>query len=212
MALKLVTPPATEPISLTEAKAHLRVDHNDDDATISFLITVARQYVDAISGWHGHALITQTWDLILDAFPLPTSSCCWPAAPVMTETVAALPLPYPPLQSVTSIKYIDSAGAQQTMPPADYAVDTISEPGWIIPVSSWPASKAVANAIEVRFVCGFGNAADVPATIRHALLLMIGHWYENREQVLAQYEGGATVLSLPLGVECLLFPTQLLRV
>lgn len=213
MALKLVTPPTIEPISLVEAKRNLRVDHDDDDATIAFLITVATQYVDARSGWHGDALITQTWQLVLDQFPLPSPSCC--CLPVTPSGVppAALEMPFPPLQSVTSIKYIDQNGAQQTMPALDYTVDTTSKPGRIIPVTAWPTTKAVANAIEIEFVAGYGDAADdIDAPIRQGLLLLIGHWYENREQVLAQYEGSATVLPIPFGVECLLFPTQQIRV
>lgn len=211
IALNLATAPATEPISLAEAKAHLRVDHADDDATITLLISVTRQYVDAVSGWLGRALVTQTWDFVLDQFPLPMAPwCCYPltAAPP-----TALQVPWPPLQSVTSIKYIDVNGAQQTMPAGDYRVDAASTPGWILPVTTWPATKAVPNAVEIRFVAGYGDdAADVPAPIRQALLLMIGAWYENREQVIAQYEGNTTVLSLPLGAEQLLAPYRMILV
>lgn len=210
MALKLITAPTVEPISLAEAKAHLRVDHSDDDATITYLITVARQWVDAISGWHGRALISQTWDLIIDAFPLPSSSSCCPC-PVTPSGMpsAAIEMPWPPLQSVTSIKYLDADGVQQTMPATDYMADTVSDPGWLIPVTAWPSSKALANAIEIRFVAGYGSSsASVPAPIRHALLLLIGHWYENREQVLAQYEGNAVALPIPFGVHELLSPSR----
>jgi uncharacterized phiE125 gp8 family phage protein len=212
MALKIVTPPATEPISLVEAKAHLRVDHNDDDATIAFLITVARQYVDAVSGWLGRALVAQTWDLVFDAFPIPQASCCGPVTPSGMPS-AAIEMPWPPLQSVTSVKYIDTAGVETTLAATEYMVDTISDPGWLIPISAWPATKNVANAVMIRFVAGYGpTAADVPAPVRHALLLLIGHWYENREQVIAQYEGNATTLPLPFGVDALLSSFRVIRV
>jgi len=99
------------------------------------------------------------------------------------------------------------------MPATDYMVDTISTPGWVIPVTAWPSTKGVANAVAVRFVCGFGpEALDVPAPIRHALLLLIGHYYENREQVLAQYEGNAVALTIPFGIENLLSAFRLVRV
>lgn len=213
MSLRLVTAPATEPISLAEAKGHLRVDHTDDDATITFLITASRQYVDAISGWLGRALITQTWELVIDAFPTGQAQCCWPAAPVMATSSIAIEIPFPPLQSVTSIKYFDVAGIEQTMPATDYVVDTVSAPGWIVPVTSWPATLAAINAVTIRFIAGYGPAAtDVPAPIRQALLLMTGLYYENREQVIAQYEGSATVLPLPLGVESLLSAFRIIRV
>lgn len=205
MALKLVTPSATKPISLAEAKAHCRVDHSDDDATITFLIQVATEYLDAAAGWLGVALISQTWDLVVDAFPAPSAPpCCAPVTPSGSPS-AAIELPWPPLQSVTSVKYVDVDGVQQTMPALDYMVDTVSKPGWVIPVTAWPSTKAVANAVEIRFVAGFGAAStDVPATIRSAILLLVGHWYENREAVLAQYEGSATALPLPFAVDALL--------
>lgn len=206
MSLKLITPPA-DLISLAEAKAHLLVDHDDDDATITFLILAATQYVDAKTGWLGRALMTQTWDLIVDAFPTPTTTCCWPVASVMSPSSAAIQIPWPPLQSVESVKYIDQNGDQQIMPATDYMVDNVSEPGWIIPVTAWPATKAVANAVSIRFVAGYGDApADVDAPIRQALFLFIGHLYENREAVIAQYEGSATALPLPFGFEALLSP------
>src|SRR5262245_18579900 len=114
MALKLITPPA-DLISLAEAKAHLRVDHDDDDATITFLISAATQYADARTGWLGRALMSQTWDLVVDAFPTSTR-CCWPVAPVTVSSAAAIQIPWPPLETVSSVKYLDADGVQQTMP------------------------------------------------------------------------------------------------
>lgn len=208
MALRLITAPAIEPISLAEAKAHCRIDHNDDDATVTFLIDVATEYLDATAGWLGVALITQTWELVVDAFPTPTPAACRPCCFQITPSgtpAAAIELPWPPLQSVMSVKYVDVNGLQQTMPPSEYMVDNVSKPGWVVPLTTWPATKATANAVEIRFVAGFGDdATDVPATIRIAILLLVGHWYENREAVLAQYQGSATALPLPFAVDALL--------
>src|SRR6185295_4859943 len=101
----------------------------------TFLITVARQYVDAISGWLGRALMTQTWALAGNGLSIPASACCG------STPSGAIEIPWPPLQSVTSIKYLDANGQEQTLPPADYTVDTISEPGLVIPATAWPGSK-----------------------------------------------------------------------
>lgn len=162
MALTLVTPPAEEPISLADAKAHLRVEHTDDDALIALYITAARQTVDGKDGWLGRALVTQTWDVSLDAFPS-----------------GEIELPLQPLQSVASVTYDDVDGAAQTLDPAGYTFDPT---GWIVAGSSgWPATLSAINAVRARFVAGYGAAADVPAPIRAALLLMVGHLYANRE-------------------------------
>lgn len=187
MALVLVTGPAIEPIALAEAKLHLRVDDTADDNLITALITVARERVEHITR---RALITQTWDLKLED---------WPSGD-------ELRIPLPPLQSVTSVKYLDQDGAESTMDSADYIVDTASEPGRIVLAwdATWPSSTTLypANPITVRFVAGYGDAgSDVPQAIRQAMLLMIGEWYENRENA-----GEARLQQISLSAEALLWP------
>ena len=192
MALTLVTGPAVEPVSLTEAKSHLRVDITDDDALITALITAARQMAEEISR---RALITQTWKYILDA---------WPKGDELT-------LPLPPLQSVASITYKDKDGNSATFSSGSYIVDADCEPGRVVLAygATWPSTTLYpAGAITVQFTAGYGDSAsDVPQAIRQAMLLMIGHWYENREQVTV----GAVAREIPLGVEALLWPYRVLR-
>lgn len=189
MALKLVTPPAAEPITLTEAKAHLRVDIPDDDTLINSLIVSARQYAEMVTR---RALITQTWRLLLDEFP--------------TENTIYIPLP--PLSAVSSVTYYDLNNTQQTMPSADYIVDTDSQPGRIVLADgkNWPAIYNRPNAVSIQFDAGYGTAANVPQPIKQAMLLMIGHWYENREAVAA---GGLS--PLPFAVDALLAPYRVWR-
>lgn len=191
MTLKLITAPATEPVTSSEAKSHLRVDTTADDTLIGTLITAARQHVE---NHLRRALITQTWELVMDAFP---------AGDVIR-------LPRPPLVSVTSIKYTDVAGNESTLSSAAYVVDTDSTKGRVVLKSgeSWPSDTlAAANGVRVRYVAGYGSAAAVPNPIRQAILLLIGTLYENRESVLVAQ--GVTVAQLPFGVEALLMPYRI---
>ena len=191
MTLKLITAPATEPVTSSEAKSHLRVDTTADDTLIGTLITAARQHVE---NHLRRALITQTWELVMDAFP---------AGDVIR-------LPRPPLVSVTSIKYTDVAGSESTFSSAAYVVDTDSTKGRVVLKSgeSWPSDTlAAANGVRVRYVAGYGSAAAVPNPIRQAILLLIGTLYENRESVLVAQ--GVTVAQLPFGVEALLMPYRI---
>lgn len=168
MPLSLVTPPAVEPVTLTEAKAHLRRDDTADDTLIATLITAARQNLDGRDGWLGRALVTQTWDLTIDgAFP---------------DEIA---VPLPPLQSVTSVTYVDTDGATQTLATDQYRVLTDRAPAMIVPAHgvTWPSTRDQKAAVTVRFVAGYGDADDVPAPIKAAMLLHIGTMYRDRESV-----------------------------
>jgi uncharacterized phiE125 gp8 family phage protein len=191
--LKLILAPDSEPITLVEARLHLRLDatgspaSHPDDSLVTSLIKAARQHIDGKDGLLSRALITQTWELQLDVFP-----------------TSEIRLPLPPLQSVSSVKYDDIAGVEQTVATADYVVDTVTPPGWVIPVTgkSWPATLETPNAVRVRYLAGYGNASAVPEPIKAAMKLLIGHWYENREEVNV----GNIVTSLPMAAEALLSP------
>lgn len=186
MSLVVAVPPTQEPFTLDEAKLHLRVDITDDDYLIQGLIAAARKAAERITR---HALLLQTWDLYLDEFP-------------MTDRIV---LAWPPLQSVTHIKYTTSAAVESTFAAASYQVDTYSTPARIVLKDgySWPSDTLqVINGVVVRFVAGFGGPEDVPDDIRQAMLLMIAHWYENREAVATS---GAVPKEIPFGVDALLY-------
>lgn len=183
MGLILITAPATEPVTLTEAKAHLRVTGADDDTYITALITMARQYAEVFTR---RALITQTWDLYLDAFP---------------DYDIALPMP--DLQSVTSVTYVDTDGVSQVLSSALYQVDLASIRGRIAPAynEEWPDTREETyGAVKVRFVCGYGAASAVPETIKGAMKLLIGHWFENRMEATAE-----TIKQIPMGANNLMW-------
>lgn len=184
MALVLKTPPATEPISLQEAKLYLRVDANDEDTLIAGLITVAREYVERITG---RALITQTWQQVLDRFP------------------SVFALPKPPLRAVVSIAYKTEDGLTHVIPATDYVVDAASEPARIVPAPglAWPSDTLYpVGGVVVEFEAGYGDAADVPIPIKQAILLLVGHFYEHREAVIV----GSNATLLPFAVAALLSP------
>lgn len=168
--LVLVTPPAEEPLTLGEAKDHLRVTSTDEDSLIGRLIVVARQ---AVERRLGRALITQTLDYTLDAFP----------------TGDVIELPRPPLRSVTSVKHTPDGGVETTFASASYLVDTTGNPGRIVLAvnQSWPSDLLqAANGVVIRFVAGYGAApTDVPEPIRQALAVHLGTLYEHREALVA---------------------------
>lgn len=198
MGLRQIAEPAAEPITLTEAKQHLRVDHPDDDALIAGLISAARIAAENICR---RAFVTQKWELVIDSFPrrmffgsIVTVASYEQIIPnlQMMETgytvrfrAGKIELPLARLQSVDYVKYLDKNGVQQTLDPAQYIVDGDSEPGIIAPAygAYWPDSQSVPNAVRIGFTAGYGDAAKVPAGIKAWMLMRIGAMYENREEV-----------------------------
>lgn len=174
MAAKLITAPTSEPITLDEAKLHLRVDGTAEDALITALIVAARQGAEQMTG---RALMSQTWEIAFDKF---------------ADVVI---LQRPPLVSITTVTYLDEAGVSKTLAPAAYVLDSYSEPARLTPVAGtcWPTTLHQANAVVIRFACGYASAADVPQEIKSWMLLRIGMMYENRESVVT----GVTVAEVP---------------
>lgn len=169
MAWKIVTPPAAEPVTLTEAKNHLKVEHSADDALITTLISAARQFIERQTGL---ALVTQTIDEFFDEFP-----------DAIDDGTEHIELTVWPVQSVTSIKYYDSAGTLTTFASTNYRLDDASRPARIAlePDADWPDTFEVPGAVVVRYEAGFGDASAVPELLKAAVLLLVADLYENRE-------------------------------
>lgn len=148
MALITITPPAIEPVSLSDVKTAARIDGTEFDTELSLIIPAMRMDAEHILC---RRLITQTVELVLDEFP-------------STDDLALL---LPDVQSVVSVKYVDKSGAQITLDPAAYSLDSDSTPCWLLVLTSWPSTYDAANAVRVRYIVGYGPAAtDVPNNIR----------------------------------------------
>lgn len=193
MTLVLITAPTVEPVTLAEAKLHSRIDVTDDDALVTAQIVAARMYCEQ---WTRLALVTQTWEAVLNDWPLGR------------EYV----LPLAPLASVVSVKYTNDAGVEATMAATDYLVDTARKPGRMVlrTAASWPSvTLQEASGIKIRFTAGYGaTAAAVPQPLRQGMLLLIGTWYENRE-AMAFVVGMPT--EIPHTVQALWRPYQVAR-
>lgn len=206
-AVTQITPPAVEPISLAQAKAHLRVDISDDDAYITALIIAARQYAE---NYTKRVFITQTWNLLVDDFSMYRNGLFFLPSSI-TPWTQELVIPKAPLQSIVSINYLNTAGVSTTLDPSLYTVDTSSLPGRLYPSYGqiWPSTQAFPHAVTIQFIAGYGLAAAVPNTIVQALLLLVSHWYENREPIVA--ERGVVPAELPLAVDALLGVEQVIE-
>lgn len=179
-----VTAPAALPVSVADAKTHLRVDHATDDALIQRLIEAAVGAIDGPPGI-GIAMVSQVWRLSLDSFPC-----------------SVIELPLGPVLTVDSITYVDTAGATQTLPSGDYQTDITRNPARIAPAYGkfFPSTRLGLNAVKVQFTAGFGAASAVPSDLKSAILLIVGNLYTNRDATVL----GAAVAQLPMGVDAIL--------
>lgn len=185
MRTELVTPPEVEPITLAEAKRHLRDPPDVDDDVIGGFVIAARQMVE---NELRRAIITQTWDLYLDGWPygggyfnrsireqgpgfgwLPSNG----GVPIQLDR--------PRLQSIESITYVDEAGVTQTLPTSAYDVSP-GTPGRVQAKSgtTWPTTRNQMDAVRIRYVCGYGDPEDVPKCVLVGIKLLLSHLYENR--------------------------------
>lgn len=184
MRTVIYSAPAVEPVDLDEAKLHLRLDGGEHNALLNSLIAAARLNLEET---YGVRMITQTWDLYLDTFP-------------GNDRIV---MPYIPLASISGVYYTPDGGSEATFAASNYVVDNKSEPGQIVLKSSasWPGDTLEpANGVRIRFVCGYGaSGASIPAPIKQALLLLMGHLYEHPEL----YEVGP-VMAVPFSVNSLM--------
>ena len=182
----LLTAPAAEPVSLDEAKAYLRVEHNDDDEPIAALAAGARIYVEAQTR---RALITQAWRLSFDAWP--------PDGRLRVEPA--------PLKSLDAARVYDLDGTTQAIATASFALDPAFSALLFVP---WAVTQPgrIAAGIELDVTVGYGDAAtDVPEPLRQAIRALVAHWYDNRG--VAAGSGSAL---LPATVGALLAPYRVL--
>lgn len=198
MSIRVIEPPAVEPLTIQEAKAHLRVDSDVEDSYISSLIVAARQTAEI---WLRRALITQTILSTLAIQEMPSGRLSGP----VERPSKALELPRPPLQEVLSVEVEERPGIWRSLPTTSYAVDVDEEPGIIYPTSGcWNGSR-----IRVTYKAGYGDTGDkVPFPIRQAMLLLIGDWYENRQNIIT----GVNLRELPRGAAELLSPFRIWEV
>ena len=187
MPLQLVTPPAEEPVSLIDAKLHLRVDFDEDDTLIASLITAARLAAETKTG---RQFTTARWKMVLDSFPGP-SLMGVPAGQTFTLPGHAILLLKCPVQAVVAIRYLDMGAVEQTMPAATYTVDNACEPARITPVFGqiWPICLPQIGAVSVIFDAGYGSAAQVPEGIKSWIKLRVGSLYAHREEVAVVSRG-----------------------
>lgn len=164
---KVTTAPAVAVLTTAQAKAHLRVDFAADDDVIAALVDAATKRAEQETGL---ALINQTVRAELHAAP---------------SSGTAIELPVAPLSSVTSVTYRDSSNVEQTLASAAYQTSAPSEGrAYIVEAEgySWPSTRVGVESLVVTFVAGFGAAATaVPQDIKQGILLLVGHWYSNRE-------------------------------
>lgn len=191
--LRVVTKPTVEPVTLAEAKAHCRVDATADDAYIATLIQTAREWVES---YLDRQLIHTELEMSLEEFP---------------ESDEEIDLPRPPMataagKTAVAVTYTLSTQATASLASNTFRIDRHATPGRIYPLygQNWPADRLDdENAILVRWWAGYGpSGTDVPAPIRHAILMLVGHWYDGSRQ--AAVSTGAVPQDVPFGVTSLL--------
>lgn len=183
----LLLAPAEHPVTLMEAKAHLRVEHSEEDLLITNLISAATSHLDGWTGTLGRCLVTQTWRQDYIGF------------------CSKLRLPLHPVASVVSVNYIDSLGANQSLPNTEWQLlaDNLGPYVALNAGKAWPVTGAAALVASVTYAAG-GSPSAIPSAIKQAILLIIGDWYRHRETVAV---GVATErLGLSATVSALLAP------
>lgn len=159
MGLTLITPAATEPITLAEVKALCRIEDSGFDTELGLLLPAA---VSALQEWTGAQLGAATWKLVLDKFS------------------DAIELPVGPVLTVPAFEYVNTAGATVSVDPALYSIDLVSDPQWLVrnTDASWPATLDAVNTVLVTFTAGYTDVT-IPAGLKLAIAALCKHWFEN---------------------------------
>lgn len=183
MSLRLVSPASATIVSLEEAKAHLRIFHTDEDTYIGGLIAAAQDWMAGEKNWLGRSVIEQEWELTLKAFP-----------------VGEVRLPKPPLIDVTAVFYTPPDGAEVQLTTFRTFDVGVTDGGYILPAigEAWPTTNGEPNSVRIQFTAGY---EVVPASLKQAALLLIGHWFERREAA-----SETKITDLPMAVDALLMP------
>lgn len=189
MALSLVTAPVSEPVTLANQKLHLRIDTADDDTYIAICIKAARQWIE---GQTKHVIMAQTWDYGIDYG--------WPTKYGFHRIDLPLnPVPAQTSPSTVIITYVDDDGATQTLAQTQYILAGRLHGSYIVPAFdvTWPTVRNVPDAITVRFLAGSNTSPTlIPQELHQAIMILAGHYYENRE----------TAMDAPESVEALISP------
>jgi uncharacterized phiE125 gp8 family phage protein len=188
MTHSTITPPVAEPLTLAEVKSHLRLDGTVEDTLLTGLIAAARQYLEATAGL---AIITQTLRFYLDDWPRD----------------GLIQLPIAPLQSLESVTVYDAAGNPLAVPLSGHVLDAAASPARLF-LPTQPLSSRALNGIEIDVVAGFGNTgADVPDTLKRAMLMHVALMYELRGAVSPDMQPAA----VPTGYDRLVAPYRAVR-
>lgn len=190
MGISTITQPSAQPVSLSQMKAHLRVDNTCEDDLIAALIEAATAYAEAYTG---RVFMAREQNLTIDAFPRSAGD--------------PLFLPIAPVRAITSVAYIDTDGATQTWGADKWFLDADDHAPALRPAYGevWPSTRAIANAAVITLQTGYAAMAgdpggNVPAPVRQAIKLIAGGFY-------AQREGGGN--DVPMAVGALLSPYRL---
>lgn len=184
MSLRLVTPATAKIVSLEESKAHLRVFHDDDNDYIEGLNDAAQDWLSGENNWLGRSVVEQGWELTLSRFE-----------------ARRICLSKPPLVEVKNVFYTPSDGGAEVEITDFRTFDVgVANGGYILPAKNtdWPQTDGEPSSVRIVFTAGYEEA---PSSVKRAALLMVGHWYENREAVT-----DAKIDDLPLAVDALLMP------
>jgi uncharacterized phiE125 gp8 family phage protein len=210
LSYNLITPPVIEPVSILMAKKQARVDFPDDDTLFGIYVTAAREYAEKYTR---RAFFNQTWELALDHFPLPKFKASltaeerhdWPFFGSSWDYFS-IRLPRPTCVSIVSVSYLDLSATLVTLDPTFYFLDKSCEPARLVPSANqfWPYTQQyLPGSIRIKFTAGsYGDGISVntcPQSIVLAILLLVSHWYEHREDV-----SELNLKNIPLGVTSLL--------